>query len=171
MIAPRLELLGVRSDDAPALLEFELSNKDWFERFVPPRPEGFLTPEGMVRAVDMLVAEMAAGEGAYYLAWAGETVVARFNFSRIDGEIADVGYRVGANNAGRGLATAQLKKAIERAAVQLRIKRFTAEASPSNPASIRVLVKCGFVRSGRIELRAKLNGVDIDLWQYACELE
>ncbi len=171
MIAARLELLPVLSDDAPALLEFELTNKDWFERFVPPRPEGFLTPEGMVRAVDMLVAKMAAGEGAYYLAWAGKTVVARFSFSRIDGETADVGYRVGANHAGRGLATAQLKNTIAKAAVQLELKRFTAEASPANPASIRVLEKSGFVRSGRKELRVKLNGVDIDLWQYVCELE
>ena len=164
------QLCPVCMADVAALLEFELSNKYWFERFVLPRPEGFLTPEGIQAALKVLVREMAAGEGAYYLVWTGGSVVARFNFSRIDGETADVGYRVGVSHAGRGVATAQRKKAIQKAAVQLEVTRFTAEASPANPASIRVLEKCGFVRSGRKELHAKLNNKDIELVRYAWEL-
>jgi RimJ/RimL family protein N-acetyltransferase len=73
----------------------------------------------------------------------GDVVVgSALSFLR-DGE-RHVGYRIGREHWGRGIATAALGRLLE----QLRERPLTATVAEHNVASLRVLEKHGFVRAG-----------------------
>lgn len=136
------QLTPISEGHVAALLRFERGNGDYFAEFVPKRPLRMLTDEGMAEAVNILCDEARTGRGAYYVVFDGDDIVARLNLV-YDGERADLGYRVAQSHAGQGVATAMVRQALEK----LRDDGFdvaTAHALSSNPASIRVLEKCGF---------------------------
>ena len=55
-----------------------------------------------------------------------------------------VGYRIGREFSGQGVATAALSKFVR----NVRTRPLRAQVAKANPASIRVLEKCGFTRAG-----------------------
>ncbi|QWF16266.1 GNAT family N-acetyltransferase [Lysobacter capsici] len=65
----------------------------------------------------------------------------------LDGEVA-VGYAVLPQFEGRGYASEMAGALVEWALAQPRVERVIAETEWANPASVRVLSKLGFVRSG-----------------------
>ncbi|KWS06441.1 acetyltransferase, GNAT family [Lysobacter capsici AZ78] len=65
----------------------------------------------------------------------------------LDGEVA-VGYAVLPQFEGRGYATEMAGALVDWALAQPRVERVIAETEWANPASVRVLSKLGFVRSG-----------------------
>lgn len=65
----------------------------------------------------------------------------------LDGEVA-VGYAVLPQFEGRGYASEMTGALVEWALAQPRVERVIAETEWANPASVRVLSKLGFVRSG-----------------------
>lgn len=156
-------LRQIRIDDCAALLQFETENKSYFEQFVPPRPVGFLTELGMIEAVEALLGEMESGAGMYYLLWRGHKIVGRFNFSRCGTGVAELGYRIGANQTGKGMATLGLELALNAVKLSLARTRIVGETTPDNLASMRVMEKCGFVKSGVKRSAAVLHGRNVDL--------
>ncbi|WP_170219349.1 GNAT family N-acetyltransferase [Nocardioides litoris] len=66
------------------------------------------------------------------------------------GHEAEVGYRVLAAEAGRGVATAAVSAAVARAAAELGVRRVRLFHAVANPASCRVAAKAGFVLSGEL---------------------
>lgn len=161
-----LKLRPVAMKDSTKLLRFELTNQSYFEQFVPPRPEGFLSKSGMEKSVDQLIEEMTCQTGAYFLLWREQEIVGRFNFEMGKSGAANLGYRLGQNQTGQGLATQGLKKAIARACVDIGIEKVHAETTPDNLASIRVLEKCGFSRTGITIAGGILHGQKVDLVQF-----
>lgn len=136
------QLTPIAIEHVPDLLRFERSNADYFTQFVPKRSLRMLTDEGMAEAVGILCHEAETGQGAYYVVFDGDDIVARLNLV-YDGERADLGYRVAESHAGQGVASSMVQQALEK----LNEDGFdiaTAHALSSNPASIRVLEKCGF---------------------------
>lgn len=158
-----MELKVVLSRDCTDLLRFELENQKYFEQFVPPRPEGFLTKAGMARALDVLIAEMSVGGGAYYLLLQGGKIIGRYNFIVVGEGVAELGYRVAQNLTGRGVATRGLQMALGRAKGALNLSKITAETTLDNLGSIRVMEKCGFVQTGKKHGAAELHGQKVDL--------
>lgn len=136
------QLTPIAPDHVLALLRFERGNADYFVQFVPKRPLRMLTDEGMAEAVDILCHEAKTGQGAYYVVFDGDDIVARLNLV-YDGERADLGYRVAQSHAGQGVATAMVQQALEKLSED-GFDLATAHALSSNPASIRVLEKSGF---------------------------
>lgn len=83
---------------------------------------------------------------------------------RLSGEI---GYWLGRRFWGRGIATAALRKVADLAFEREPILRLEAGAYSNNPASARVLEKCGFVREGVLR-SAVIKGDEIlDVIMYA----
>ena len=64
-----------------------------------------------------------------------------------DGAVV-VGYGVAQEHQGYGIATAGLRQLVAQAFASGAVRAVTAETSPDNPASIRVLEKNGFVQVG-----------------------
>ena len=87
---PELHLL--RAGHAPAVLVFETENRDYFASFISDRGDECF--EHFVELHGLRLAEQEAGEGAYYLLVDDDgSVLGRFNLI-IEGDVAEVGYRV-----------------------------------------------------------------------------
>ncbi len=94
-------LTPISLDHLIPLLRFERSNADYFEQFVPKRPLRMLTDEGMTEAIGILCHEAETGQGAYYVVFDDDDIVARINLV-YDGERVDLGYRVAESMLGAG---------------------------------------------------------------------
>ena len=73
--------------------------------------------------------------------------IAGYELGRLDkSHVATIGYWYGREFWGRGIATAALRKVLEKAAADPAVRRVEATAFALNGASLRVMEKCGFVR-------------------------
>jgi RimJ/RimL family protein N-acetyltransferase len=80
------------------------------------------------------------------------------------GEEPEIGYWLGVPYWGQGYATEAVRALIDHAFTELALERLEAGARVSNPASRRVLEKCGFQWSGVIltRIRAIASSAPID---------
>lgn len=81
---------------------------------------------------------------------------------------AEVGYWLGQDHWGKGLATAALRAVTEYAFGQFGLTRIFAVPFADNTASIRVLEKAGYVLEGRLHRSAIKDGVVRDQQIRAC---
>jgi RimJ/RimL family protein N-acetyltransferase len=80
---------------------------------------------------------------------------------------AEIGYWLGQDYWGRGLATAALRSVTDYAFAQFGLTRIFAVPFASNAASIRVLEKAGYVLEGHLRRSAIKDGVICDQRLYA----
>jgi RimJ/RimL family protein N-acetyltransferase len=83
---------------------------------------------------------------------------------RVDGEL---GYWVGKPYQGRGVATRAVHAIVHHGFATIGLERIHAEVFAWNPASARVLEKCGFQREAVLRRRAIKEGEVTDAWLYA----
>lgn len=141
------ELQQLAAYHEAAVLAFELANRSYFASFISDRGDAFF--ERYPDRHRELLEWQDAGEGAFYvLVGDGGDVLARFNLNTISGDVAEVGYRVAQDLAGRGVATAGVRELSRLAASRHGVTRLRAATSTSNVASQQVLLKAGFVLAG-----------------------
>ena len=80
---------------------------------------------------------------------------------------AEIGYWLGVAHWGRGLATAATTAVAEWAFASTTIERLEAAVYAWNPASMRVLEKCGFRREAVLRRSVERDGQVIDRMLYA----
>ena len=146
-----IELL--RADHAPALLTFELENRAYFAASVPDRGDAYFA--GFDARHGELLAEQAAGLHFFHVLVDRGEVVGRVNLVDVSDGSADLGYRIAAKVAGRGVATAAVREVCERAATDYALTRLRAATTLDNPASKAVLTKVGFVPTGATVLSGR----------------
>jgi ribosomal-protein-alanine N-acetyltransferase len=142
----------VRVSDAPVLAQLLRANADFLAPWSPVRAEDYATVDG--QAADVREALGLAEQGGclphVILDGSGE-VVGRVTLSSIIRgafQSCSVGYWVGAEAGGRGLATAAVGDVVRLAFDDLGLHRVQAETLLHNVASQRVLERNGFVRYG-----------------------
>ncbi len=142
---PELQRLTV--DHADAVLAFELANRAYFTASISDRGEEFFADFPARHAA--MVAEQDAGHGIYYVLVADDgAVMGRFNLFRTgDGE-ANLGYRVGEQFAGQGVATSTARELCRLASARHGLRTIRAATSHENVASQKVLLKAGFTAAG-----------------------
>jgi [ribosomal protein S5]-alanine N-acetyltransferase len=141
------ELQRLRADHAPAVLAFELANRDYFAASISDRGDDFFAH--FANRHGAMLAEQETGIGAYYVLVAEDgSVLGRFNLYRVADGTAELGYRVAQHAAGRGVATAAVRELCRLAAAQHGLGSLRAATSCDNAASQRVLAKAGFVPVG-----------------------
>ncbi len=107
---PDLQLL--RLDHAPALLAFERENRAYFAAVIPDRGDEFFTTFDTQHA--RLLALQANGTDYFHLLVTEDgEVVGRVNLVKVEDGAAELGYRIAQKAAGRGLATAAVRKVLE----------------------------------------------------------
>lgn len=156
-------------DDAPALLEFELANRAWFEKTVLKREDSVYTVDGIVRHVQACLDDLARGTMHPNLMLDEDGCIAgRVNLKDIDAQaaIAEVGYRIAQKYVGRGWATASLRYLLVLAYEEWDLHSLQAFVTTENPASASVLVKCGFVRREFIPQKSLIQGRLLDGYRY-----
>jgi ribosomal-protein-alanine N-acetyltransferase len=141
------ELQRLRADHAAAVLTFEETNRGYFAASISDRGDAYF--EHFAEQYDALLADQAAGRGAYHvLVDEDGSVLDRFNLVLAGDGIATLGYRVAERAANRGVATAAVVELCALAASAYGVQRVRAATSHGNPASRRVLLKAGFVPRG-----------------------
>lgn len=163
-----IELRPVCAADADALARFERENAAYFERFVPPRPPDHFEPAGQLVRIAGLVAEAASGNAWSYLIWQADLLVGRLNITRVALDTAELGYRVGAAFGGQGIATQAVRLGLD-VARGLGLVRLEAEAAASNPTSVAVLRRVGFMPTDSVRI-VQHHGADLRLERFAYAL-
>jgi len=141
------ELQRLRADHGAAVLAFELANRAYFAASISDRGDEFYDQFGERHSA--LLAEQEAGIGAFYVLVAEDgTVLGRFNMIFAEDGAAVLGYRVARHVAGRGVATATVRKLCRLAAARHGLRTLRAATARENAASQKVLAKAGFVPVG-----------------------
>ncbi|WDF02422.1 GNAT family N-acetyltransferase [Shouchella hunanensis] len=144
-----LKLERLRQDHETTLYQFEQTNRTYFETMVPSRGETFYQKEAFRKSLEELIKEEESGQGLFYLIFNKEgALIGRLNLT-INGEMADVGYRIGEAFSGRGYAKKALALGIEEAQSHPYLQKVTAKTTSAHVASQKVLVKNGFHEIGR----------------------
>ena len=157
--------------DAEALLEFERRNRDWFDRFIPPREAEFYSLSGVKQHIRELLLDYHCHEMLPMLIKDNGQIVGRLNVIEIDynQSLAQIGYRVGHDHINKGVAHWAVSKIIDQLS-DMGIVQVVAHASPDNPASCRVLEKNGFIVMELVENFAHLNGEAIHCHKYVLDI-
>jgi ribosomal-protein-alanine N-acetyltransferase len=136
----------LRADHAPAVLELEVSHREYFTRSVSDRGDEFFAH--FTEHLGRLLADQEAGSCAFHVLVDDDgAVLGRFNLDDFRDGAATVGYRMAEHAAGRGVATAALRELCDIAA-GLGLRVLTAAVSDENHASRKVLLNAGFVPEG-----------------------
>jgi RimJ/RimL family protein N-acetyltransferase len=91
-------------------------------------------------------------------------VIGACGFTQIDRHPPEIGYWLGAKFWGKGYATEAVRAVIDHAFTDLDCEALQSAARVTNPASRRVLEKCGFqwTGSGLLRIRAIASSAPID---------
>jgi len=158
--------------DVDNLLQFELENRDWFEKFITPRPDNFFTAAAVhehIRA-HLIARQRNRFHGCVVLGEDGK-IIARANLREIvlSQGLADIGYRVAKAHAGAGVASQATGHLMALAYDEWHLKQLRGFAIVSNIASCRVLEKNGFIKVGIHANSAKLRHGIYDCYEYRHE--
>lgn len=147
-----IRLRPVTVADAASLAESLARSRTHMQPWEPIRPDAFYTEQGQRERQAALLADRDAGRAMpWVLADAEDRAVGGFNLNAIvlgPFRSATLGYWVDVAYAGRGLATAAVRRICELARDELRLHRIEAATMLDNTASQRVLGKCGFEEFG-----------------------
>lgn len=148
--------------DLPALLEFELTNRRYFEERINARPADYYSVDGVARAIDAALDDAIHDRGYQFLlkTEAGE-IVGRVNLSGVKREhyhSAVLGYRIAESACGKGYASEAVRQLLCRAFGDLGLVRIEANTRAGNAASMRVLLRNGFVQFGHSKRSFQLEG-------------
>lgn len=147
----KLSLLPLETCAVSELLEFELANRSFFETWINARAPQYYSSAGVAAAIESAHQDRAADKAYQYVIREAGLLLGRINLTQVKRQhfySADLGYRVGAAHAGRGIATQAVALIVAEAFDALGIKRVQATAAPHNAASIRVLQANRFKQYG-----------------------
>jgi ribosomal-protein-alanine N-acetyltransferase len=151
----------VAAGDAASLLRFELAHRAYFERWINARDPKFYSEQGVAAAIAAAETARANDLGYQYLIVEDERLVGRVNLSavrRTRFQCADLGYRIGEHDGGRGIASRAVALCLAEAFGTLGLARIEAVARPENQGSVRVLERNGFHQFGHSRRSFELGG-------------
>ncbi len=106
-------------------------------------------------------------EPSFVIALADGTIIGGCGIGVLSGSDPELGYWIGVPYWGRGYATEAARALLDHAFGALRCERLAGRARVSNPASRRVLEKCGFQWTGvaLIRIRALKSSAPVDCFR------
>lgn len=138
----RVRLREVRPEDLPILAAHQEDPEANRMANFPPRDlEAFMAHWAKILIDDAAIVRAVEVEG----------VVAGNVVSWVHDDERDVGYWIGREHWGKGIATAALATFLE----EVEQRPLFAHVAEHNVGSIRVLEKCGFANLGRVDLRGE----------------
>ncbi len=135
-------------EDADKLFEFEIKNRQYFKRIDLPRNTAYYDRDSFQKILEELIQEQQMNQHYMYLVLnEQEEVIGRINLTEVAGEPlrkAELGYRIGEQHQGKGIATAAIELVLKQASELHHLHRIEAGTSPHNLGSQVVLRKNGF---------------------------
>jgi ribosomal-protein-alanine N-acetyltransferase len=146
-----VELEKLAAHHLDAVLAFETLNREYFAKSVPDRGDDFFANYPARHAA--LLAMQEAGTDIFHVLVDGQgTIGGRVNLVYIEHGEAELGFRIGQDFAGRGLATSAVRQVIELAGTSYGLHRLRASAKMDNHGSRTVLLRNGFTIIGETTL-------------------
>ena len=147
--------------DAAALLRFELAHRAYFESWVNARDPSYYSEQGVAAAIAAAETARVNDQAFQYLVVEGARIVGRVNLTavrRTHYQSAELGYRIGEHDGGRGIASRAVALCLDEAFGRHALRRIEAVARPVNKGSIRVLERNGFRQFGHSRASFELGG-------------
>ena len=121
-------------------------------------------PYRVADAEDFIATANLGNEAVFFITLRNGVLIGACGFTRIDRHPPEVGYWLGAPYWGNGYATEAMHAVIDYAFTDLGHEALQAGARVTNPASRRVLEKCGFqwTGAGLLRIRAISSSAPID---------
>lgn len=156
-------LRPLKPGDEHLVLAFELKNKEHIMRTAGTRPENFYTLDIQTRNVQRAIQAFSDQSMFRFLIMKDEETllgIISLNDVSLSPSLMScfVGYYVGEDVQGQGIATKALKVICDFGFNELHLHRIEAGVMPSNIASQRVLEKNGFVKEGLARQNVHING-------------
>jgi RimJ/RimL family protein N-acetyltransferase len=155
----RLILRAPRLEDAKAVAT--LAN----DRRIAENTARIPHPYRLADAEDFIAtAQRAGGETVFLVTLADATIIGACGLAKPDDQVPELGYWLGLPFWGRGYATEAVRAVIDHAFTDLDQTALQSGARVTNPASRRVLEKCGFQWTGvgLYRIRALASSAPID---------
>jgi RimJ/RimL family protein N-acetyltransferase len=146
----RLILRAPRLEDATALAQLVNDRRIAENTARIPHPYGLADAEQFITSVNR-----KDGEFALLITLADDTIIGGCGVGKLFGSDPEIGYWFGVSYWGNGYATEAARAIVDYAFTELGLNRLEAGARVSNPASRRVLEKCGFQWTGVILMRVR----------------
>lgn len=153
-----LELMS--EENSIDVYSFEIENREYFERNLPPRPGNYFDPEGFKEITKELLTEQENHDTYMHLIRDSQSVmIGRINLSVLgsDRKTAELGYRIGEIFTNLGYASKAVKLVLDKAFHTYGLDRIIAGTAMGNLVSKRVLLKNGFTFSRLIENDFQIN--------------
>lgn len=160
----RLVLRVLKAADAPAVLDFQMRNKDLFEQYEPARPENFYTIEYqkvLLNCEYNLTVKLSAVRFYVFLKDDPDTIIGTVCFRNMLHAVyssCEIGYKFDAQYHRQGYASEAMTEGIRIMFDELKLHRIIANVMPENHASIRLLESLGFKREGIARDYARIQG-------------
>ncbi|WP_010191936.1 GNAT family N-acetyltransferase [Bacillus sp. m3-13] len=168
-----ITLEKLKQEDAVKLYEFELANRDFFESMVPSRGEEYYNLSHFHINHKALLKEQADGHSYFYLIKdKSGSILGRINLVDIDlsQKQGHVGYRVGKNYAGKGIANKALGLFLQ-ICREKGIKQINAQTTTNNIGSQKILEKNEFKYISTSNEEFEMNGNILKFVYYKWEFE
>lgn len=145
----QLERLTEQHRDA--VLEFETTNRAYFAASVPDRGDDYFA-DYPARHASLLAMQAAGTDFFHVLVTEDGTIAGRVNLVCIVDNEAELGYRIGRDFAGCGLATQAVRDVCQLARCTYGLNRLRAATTLDNHASRKILLRNGFTIVGSTTL-------------------
>ncbi len=140
-----IELLS--KENSYDLYIFEKENKLYFEKTLPPRPNGYDSLHSFNKIIDDLISEQNNRKHYMHIIRDENNIcVGRINLFILEDDLktAELGYRIGKNQRSKGYATKAVEIILDNAFNIYGLNKVIAGVSSYNIASKKVLLKNGF---------------------------
>lgn len=150
----KLVVRECREEDASALLQMYIDNKEYFGKWAPIKHDvSYYCLEGQLERIRSTHKQIENDEYYFFGIFLekSNTPIGNINFVFVQRgalQSAMIGYDLSEKYTGKGYATKAVLLSLEIAFKTLHFHRITAGVEPENIGSIRVLEKAGFTREG-----------------------
>lgn len=148
------------------IYKFELNNREYFEKLLPPRPKSYLNYDTFKITMEEIIKEQNNRE-CYMHVIRNQTgkMIGRVNLNCIETEDlvkAEIGYRFDEHEQGKGYASYAVKEILNKALNDYGIQVIRAGTATNNFKSQKLLEKNGFKLVGKEYEVMKVNGQWVD---------
>ncbi len=160
-LAGGVEVVPLRSSDAPRLAAAYRRNRDHLAPWEPARTDRFFTPAGQREVIGGKLALAGAGSEVPWVLVSDGRIVGTVTITGIvRGPFLNghLGYWVDSEFTGRGIGSAAVAFAVETARNAMGLHRLQAATLPHNSASQRVLDRAGFEDIGVARAYLRIAG-------------
>lgn len=149
--------------DAEMLLDLNIRNKEFFEKYSSTRKEEYYTVDFQRKYIEKSLEQKEKDEKYTFGIFlrGTDTLIGTIMLSEIlRGPLQScyIGYALDKLHNGRGYTTEAVQLLVKYAFEELKLHRIEAGVMPHNLASIRVLEKAGFQKEGIARKSVEING-------------